>query len=153
MPKKGGYKKHPFAGRLVGGGSESVEYCDSCDRIKSKCVCDDKIKESLFTEYNQYLAEYGAANPLQGAVPQEVTAAQDQQEAQKQDVQSKIKELLDQVTATRSQIAQLNRAFPTGADPVQKAMQLKDMETQKVQLGDQIEDLMKQIGVLRSQAL
>lgn len=50
---------HPFAGRLVGGSAnESKEaYCDSCDRVESKCVCDDELKESLMNEYKYFVKE------------------------------------------------------------------------------------------------
>lgn len=60
VPRKDG--KHPFAGRLVGGGAaegvaENEDYCDACDRVKSKCVCDDDLKESLMQEYKYHVKE------------------------------------------------------------------------------------------------
>jgi len=158
MPQKGGYKKHPYAGRLVGGGaSESVEeneeYCDACDRVKSKCVCDDKLKESLAQEYNQYIAEYGAPGSGIGndisITPQDQVAQRQQQAAGKAEAQGQVSSLMAQVQAARSQLAQLNKQFPQGANPVEKAMTLRDMQSQKVQLGRQIEDLMSQVSAAR----
>lgn len=35
------YKKHPAAGKFVGGESKDT-YCDACDRLESECVCDSK---------------------------------------------------------------------------------------------------------------
>lgn len=115
------------------------------------------IKKHSETLDEEYMAEYGAAGSAIGndvsTSPQEQAQLRQQQVAQKAEVQGQVQGLLGQVTSTRSQIAQLNKSFPTGANPVEKAMQLKDMETQKVQLGRQIEDLMQQIGALRQQAL
>jgi len=150
MPKKGKKGDHPYKGRLVGANEAKEEYCDSCDRVKSKCICDEK--SSLKEEFNLFLSEYGAANTPQGASPQEVTAAQDQQEAQKADIDNQVKGLLSQVSSTRSQIAALNRQFPTGSSSQEKAFQLKDMESQKVQLGRQVQDLMQQVAALKRQA-
>ena len=158
MPRKGGYKKHPYAGRLVGGGaSESVEeneeYCDACDRVKSKCVCDDKLKESLAQEYSQYIAEYGAPGSGIGndvsITPQDQATQRQQQVASKAQAQSQVDGLIAQVQGARSQLAQMNKQFPQGANPVEKAMSLKDMQSQKVQLGRQIEDLMGQVAAAR----
>ena len=157
MPKKGGGKKHPHTGRLVGDGgtSESIEYCDACDRVKSKCICDEK--SSLKEEFERYLAEYGAPGSGIGndvsINPADQFALKQQQKAQKGEIQNQITGLMAQVQASRGQIAQLNRAFPQGANPVEKAMALKDMQAQRVQLGRQIEDLMQQVAALRSQAM
>lgn len=152
MPKKGGRKKHPFQGRLVGGTNESKEeYCDSCDHVKSKCVCDET--KTLKEEFEKFLSEYGAANLPQGANPQEVTAQQDQREAQKAELQNQIGGLEAQVGNSRSQIAGLNRQFPTGSSSQEKAFQLKDLESQKLTLAKQIEDYMQQIAALKRQAL
>jgi hypothetical protein len=51
--------KHPFAGRLVGGSANESkeEYCDACDRVSSKCICDDDLKESLMKEYKYHVKE------------------------------------------------------------------------------------------------
>lgn len=153
MPKKGGGKKHPHAGRLVGDGgtSESIEYCDACDRIKSKCICDEK--SSLKEEYEQYLAEYGAPGSGIGndvsITPQDQVAQRQQKVASKAEAQNQVSGLMAQVQGARSQLAQMNKQFPQGANPVEKAMSLKDMQSQKVQLGRQIEDLMGQVAAAR----
>jgi hypothetical protein len=140
MPKKGGGKKHPYQGRLVGGASESIEHDN------------DLIVESLKEEFEKFLSEYGAANTPQGANPQEITAAQDQQEAQKADIENQVDGLEAQVASTRSQVAALNRQFPTASSSQEKAFQLKDLQSQKVQLGQQIQGLMQQISALKRQA-
>jgi hypothetical protein len=141
MPKKGGGKKHPYAGRLVGGCSESV----------------DDLEESLQQEFKNFLAEYGAPGSGIGndvsINPAEQFALKQQQKAQKGEIQNQITGLMAQVQASRGQMAQLNRAFPQGANPVEKAMALKDMQAQRVQLGRQIEDIMQQVAALRSQAM
>lgn len=144
MPKKGGYKKHPYAGRLVGGGAaESVE--------------DNKsFEETLKEEYSKFVAEYGApgsaiSSKQQGQDPMAYAASQQEKKAQKDQIQSQAAGLEAQVAGERSQVAQLNRSFPQGANPVEKAMALKDMNSQRVQLGRQIEDQMQQIAALRSQ--
>lgn len=159
MPRKGGGKKHPYAGRLVGDGgtSESVEenkeYCDACDRVVSQCVCDDKLKESLVQEFEQYLAEYGAPGSGIGndvsITPQDQVAQRQQQAAGKAEAQGQVNDLLAQIQAARSQLAAINKQFPQGANPVEKAMTLRDMQSQKVQLGRQIEDLMSQVSAAR----
>jgi hypothetical protein len=137
MPKKGGGKKHPYAGRLVGG--------------------DESFEESLRAEFEQYLAEYGAPGTAIGndvsTSPQEQAALKQQRQAQKQEIQGQISELLAQVSGARSQIAQLNKSFPQGANPVEKAMSLRDLNAQRVQSSRQIEDLMVQIAALRKQAM
>jgi hypothetical protein len=155
MPKKGGGKKHPYAGRLVGGTDESIDYCDACDRVKSKCICDEK--SSLKEEFDQYLAEYGAPGSAigndTGTNPQEQAALRQQQTAQKQEINNQLAGLVAQVTGARAQIAQINKQFPQGANPVEKSMALRDMQGQRIGLQNQIEDLMTQIAALRSQAL
>ena len=140
MPKKGGGKKHPYAGRLVGDGGTS-----------------ESIEESLYQEYEQYLAEYGAPGSGigndTGTNPQEQAALRQQQNAQKQEINNQVAGLVAQVTGARAQIAQINKQFPQGANPVEKSMALRDMQGQRVGLQNQIEDLMSQIAALRSQAL
>ena len=155
MPKKGGYKKHPYAGRLVGANEAQEEYCDACDRVKSKCICDET--EELKEEFEKWLAEYGAPGSAigndTGTNPAEQAALRQQQTAQKAEIKNQVAALVAQVNGARAQISQLNGAFPQGANPVEKAMALKDMQGQKIGLQNQIEDLMSQIAALRSQAL
>lgn len=166
MPKKGGYKKHPYAGRLVGGAAESIEedgdqgndgYCDSCDRVSSQCICDEPTAESLKEEFERFIAEYGAPGSAigndTGTNPAEQAALKQQQVAQKNEIKNQIAGLVAQVTGTRAQLSGLNKSFPQGANPVEKAMALRDIQAQKVGLQNQVEDLMSQIAALRSQAL
>lgn len=51
-------KENPFKHRLVG---EGDDYCDACDRVKTKCVCDEELKESLMAEY-KFFVEQPTAN-------------------------------------------------------------------------------------------
>lgn len=53
-------KQHPFHSRLVG---ESDDYCDACDRVKTKCVCDEELKESLMLEYQYFIEQPVGAKP------------------------------------------------------------------------------------------
>lgn len=137
MPKKGGGKKHPYQGRLVGA-NESIE---------------DELKE----EFNKWLSEYGAPGSAIGNDtannPAEQAMLRQQQNAQKQEIRNQVAGLVAQVTGARAQMSQLNKAFPQGANPVEKAMALQDIQAQKVGLQNQVEDLMSQIAALRSQAL
>lgn len=136
MPRKGG-KQHPYKGRLVGA-NESIE---------------DTLKE----EFTKWLDEYGAQGSAIGndsAVTNADRVAQAQQKnAGKQEIKNQLSGLVAQVNGARAQLSQLNRSFPQGANPVEKAMALKDIQAQKVGLQGQVEDLMSQIASLRSQAL
>lgn len=156
MPKKGS-KQHPYKGRLVGANESHEEYCDACDRVKSKCICDEPTAESLREEFDQWLAEYGAPGSAigndTGTNPAEQAALRQQQTAQKQEIKNQVSGLVAQVTASRAQLSQLNKSFPQGANPVEKAMALRDIQAQKIGLQNQIEDLMSQIAALRSQAI
>lgn len=140
MPRKGGYKKHPFAGRLVGGASESI------DDVSEEA-------QSLKEEFEQYLKEYGAAGSAigndTGTNPQEQAAIKQQQVAQRKEAQGQIGALNAQIQNARAQLTQINRAFPQGANPVEKAMSMRDLQAQKVGLTQQIEDLTAQITQLR----
>jgi hypothetical protein len=133
MPRKGGGKKHPYAGRLVGG--------------------DESIEESLRQEFDQYLAEFGAPGSGIGndvsITPQDQVAQRQQQAVGKAEAQGQVNDLMAQIQGARSQLAAINKQFPQGANPVEKAMTLRDMQTQKVQLGRQIEDLMSQVAAAR----
>lgn len=137
MPKKGGYKKHPFAGRLVGSANEDT----------------NNDKEKLKEEFESFLREYGAAGSAigndTGTNPQEQAALKQQQVAQRKEAQGQIGALTSQIQNARAQLTQLNKAFPQGANPVEKAMSMRDLQSQKVGLSKQIEDLTSQITQLR----
>ena len=138
MPKKGGGKKHPYAGRLVGGASESIE-------------------ESLRTEFEQYLAEYGAPGTVIpseiGVDPKELAMGRMQKSQQKQQAVDQVTNLQMQISGLRNQIASLNSSFPQGANPAEKAMTMKQMQGQRNDIISQIEDLTAQLVSARQAAL
>ena len=108
-------------------------------------------------EEDDIVAEWGAAGTAVGpgnddADPVEIAAQRAQQVAGKQDQQNQVAGLIAQVNGARSELAGLNKQFPQGANPVEKAMSLQQMQGQRVALGRQIEDLMSQVASLRSQA-
>jgi hypothetical protein len=139
MPKKGGYKKHPYAGRLVGGGAE------------------ESVEEDLEESLRQQFAEYGAPGSAIGndtaTNPAEVFAKGQQEKANKDQIKGQISGLVAQMQGARAQLADMNKAFPQGANPVEKAMSLQQMSAQKVGIQRQIEDLASQIAALRQQAI
>ena len=103
------------------------------------------------------ISEWGAAGTAVGpgnddADPVEIAAQRAQQVAGKRDQQNQIAGLIAQVNGARSELAGLNRQFPQGANPVEKTMSMQQMQGQKVALGRQIEDLMRQVAGLRGQA-
>lgn len=136
MPKKGG-KDHPHKGRLVGA-SESIE-------------------EEIQREFRRYVAEYGAQGSAigndVGITNADRVAMSQQKNAGKQEIKNQIAGLVAQITGARAQLAGLNRSFPQGANPVEKAMALKDIQSQKIGIQSQIEDLSSQLASLRTQAL
>lgn len=136
-------KSHPFKGRLVGG--------ESADGVA------ESVEIEIREAYDQYVSEYGASgsgigNDV-GVTPQEMAAGRMQKTAQKKELAGQVQGLVAQVNGARAQIAQLNRTFPQGANPVEKAMALKDIQGQRIGLQGQIEDLTSQIAALRSQML
>ena len=145
MPRKGGHKKHPYAGRLVGGdeSTESVE---------------EDVETELREAYQQYVAEWGAPGTAVGpgnddADPVEIAAQRMQQTGGKEQAKSQIDGLVAQMQGARAQLADMNQQFPQGANPVEKAMAMQQMSAQKIDVKKQIEDLSKQIAALRPQAL
>jgi hypothetical protein len=103
------------------------------------------------------VAEWGAAGTAVGpgnddADPVELAAQRAQQVAGKTDQRNQVSGLVAQVNGARSELAGLNKQFPQGANPVEKAMSLQQMQGQRAALSRQIEDLMSQVAALRSQA-
>ena len=163
MPKKG-TKKHPYAGRLVGANESS----DNLLKELTQVINSDPVKKDLFQEWQEFklkeddavdppISEWGAAGTAVGpgnddADPVEIAAQRAQQVAGKQDQQNQIAGLIAQVNGARSELAGLNRQFPQGANPVEKTMSMQQMQGQRVALGRQIEDLMRQVAGLRGQA-
>lgn len=103
------------------------------------------------------ISEYGAPGSAlgndTGTNPAEEFAKGQERKARKADAQTQIRDLSQQLNSNRAQIAAINRQFPQGANPVEKAMSLKDMNSQRNSLTRQIEDLTKQIAALRQQAI
>lgn len=157
MPRKGGYKKHPYAGRLVGGGAE--ESTESILKELDKVLNENPDRRDLFQEWEQFktLNEYGAPGSAIGndtaTNPQEVFAMNQERKARKSEAQGQVQELTQQLNSIRAQIAGLNRQFPQGANPVEKAMSLQDINSQRNALTSQIEDITKQIAAYRQQAV
>lgn len=136
IPKKGG-KEHPFKGRLVG--------------------ANESIEEELKEEFNNWLTEYGAQGSAigndTGITNADRVAMAQQKNAGKAEIKNQIAVLVSQINGARAQLAGLNRSFPQGANPVEKAMALKDIQSQKIGIQSQIEDLSAQLASLRTQAL
>lgn len=120
----------------------------------------DTIKEPpkpIDDEDDDIVAEWGAAGTAVGpgnddADPVELAAQRAQQVAGKTDQQNQLAGLVAQVNGARSQLADLNKQFPQGKDAAEKAYALQGLQSQRVQLGRQIEDLMTQVSAIRSQA-
>lgn len=158
MPRKGGYKKHPYAGRLVGGAAESKEpYCDACDRLAKDCICDEPTAESLKEEFEQWLAEYGAQGSAigndTGMTNADRVARAQELLANKQNALGQLTQLNAELKVARAQLSTLNRSVPQGASPAEKAAALRDIQSQKIGIQVQIKDLSSQIAALRSQSL
>lgn len=143
-PSKAG---HPFKGRLVGG--------ESADGVS------EDVELEIREAYEQYVSEYGAGRGMtamgggadEEASPRDVAMQRMQQTGTKDQAKGQVAGLVAQVQGARSQLADLNKQFPQGANPVEKAMSLQQASAQKVGLARQIEDLASQIAALRSQTL
>ncbi len=102
------------------------------------------------------ISEYGAPGSGIGndtaTNPAEVFAKGQERKAAKDQAKGQIAGLVGQLQGARAQLADLNKSFPQGANPVEKAMNLQQMSAQKIGIQRQIEDLAKQISQLRQQA-
>lgn len=102
------------------------------------------------------IAEFGAPGSGIGndtaTNPQEVFQKGQQAKATKEQTAGQIAGLVAQITGLRRQLADLNKQFPQGANPVEKAMSLQQMSGQRNGIKSQIVDLAKQISQLRQQA-
>lgn len=138
MPRKGGGKKHPYAGRLVGGGAaESVE---------------EDLEESLRRQFNEYGAQ-GSAIGNDSAVTNADRVMRSQEKvAGKQNTMAQLSGLSNELKVARAQLSQLNRSMPQGASPAEKAAALRDIQAQKIGIQSQIKGLSSQIADLRSQS-
>lgn len=136
------YKKHPASGRLVGAGGAAEELEEST--------------EELAEQFRKELAEYGADGS--GMSGQTMGRAdyqnrENQEDAQKDQIKSQIDGLVAQIQGARSQLSSLNKAFPQGANPVEKAMSLQQTTAEKRGLKQQIAGLRAQIAQLRQQSV
>ncbi len=138
MPRKGGGKKHPYAGRLVGGGAaESVE---------------EDLEESLRRQFMEYGAQGSAIGNDSGVTNADRVMRAQEKQAGKQNTMAQISGLGNELKVARAQLSQLNRSMPQGASPAEKAAALRDIQSQKIGIQSQIKGLASQIADLRSQS-
>jgi hypothetical protein len=136
MPRKGGGKKHPYAGRLVGG-DESVE---------------EDLEESLRRQFMEYGAQGSAIVNDSGVTNADRVMRAQEKQAGKQNTMAQISGLGNELKVARAQLSQLNRSMPQGASPAEKAAALRDIQAQKIGIQSQIKGLSSQIADLRSQS-
>ena len=132
---------------------------DSAKKIRSRMVGDggssESVEEDVESILRRQFMEYGAPGSGISGEPgaAEDKAQKDQVRAGKQQVRDQIAGLVPQLQGARSQLAALNQQFPQGASPVEKAMTMQQINSQKIAVKRQIEDLSAQISALRQQAI
>jgi len=132
---------------------------DSAKKIRSRMVGDggssESVEEDVESILRKQFMEYGAPGSGISGEPgaAEDKAQKDQVRAGKQQVKDQIAGLVPQLQGARSQLAALNQQFPQGASPVEKAMTMQQINSQKIAVKKQIEDLSAQIAALRQQAI
>jgi hypothetical protein len=132
---------------------------DSAKKIRSRMVGDggssESVEEDVEAILRKQFMEYGAPGSGISGEPgaAEDKAQKDQVRAGKQQVRDQIVGLVAQLQGARSQLAALNQQFPQGASPVEKAMTMQQINSQKIAVKRQIEDLSAQISALRQQAI
>ena len=132
---------------------------DSAKKSRSRMVGDggaaESVEEDIESVLRKQFMEYGAPGSGISGEPgaAEDKAAKDQVRAGKQQVKDQIVGLVGQLQGARAQLADMNKAFPQGANPVEKSMSLQQMNAQKVGVKQQIEALSSQIAALRQQAI
>ena len=132
---------------------------DSAKKIRSRMVGDggssESVEEDVESILRKQFMEYGAPGSGISGEPgaAEDKAQKDQVRAGKQQVRDQIAGLVPQLQGARSQLAALNQQFPQGASPVEKAMTMQQINSQKIAVKRQIEDLSAQISALRQQAI
>jgi hypothetical protein len=132
---------------------------DSAKKSRSRMVGDggaaESVEEDVESILRKQFMEYGA--PGSGITGEpgaaEVNAQRAEMRAGKQQVRDQIAGLVPQLQGARSQLAALNQQFPQGASPVEKAMTMQQINSQKIAVKKQIEDLSAQITALRQQAI
>jgi len=134
---------------------------DSAKKSRSRMVGDggaaESVEEDIESILRQQFMEYGAPGSGIGndtaTNPAEVFARGQQEKATKDQLKGQISGLVAQMQGARAQLSDMNKQFPQGANPVEKAMSLQQMSAQKVGVKRQIEDLSAQIAALRQQAI
>lgn len=151
--------------RMVGDGAatESVEESENFLKELGQVINNNPVKRDLFQEWHEYnleenvVSEYGAPGSGIGndtaTNPAEVFARGQERKSQKDQLAGQVSGLVAQLQGARRQLADLNKGFPQGASPVEKAMSLQQMQAQKIGVKQQIEDLSSQITQLRQQAI
>lgn len=132
---------------------------DSAKKTRTKMVGDgaaESVEEDIESVLRQQFMEYGAPGSGIGndtaTNPAEVFARGQERKMAKQQVNDQISGLVAQLQGARAQLSDLNKSFPQGANPVEKAMSLQQMSAQKVGMKQQIQNLSAQIAALRQQA-
>jgi hypothetical protein len=132
---------------------------DSAKKSRSRMVGDggaaESVEEDIESVLRKQFMEYGA--PGSGITGEpgaaEDKAAKEQVRAGKQQIRDQVAGLTAQLQGARAQFADMNQAFPQGANPVEKAMSMQQMSAQKIGVKQQIENLSAQIAALRQQAI
>ena len=134
---------------------------DSAKKSRSRMVGDgaatESVEEDLEESLRQQFAEYGATGSGIGndtaKDPNQEAMLTRQRNLEKGQIKDQITGLVAQMQGARAQLADMNKSFPQGANPVEKTMTLQQMSAQKVGVQRQIEDLAQQIAALRQQAM
>ena len=120
---------------------------DSAKKIRSRMVGDggssESVEEDVESILRKQFMEYGAPGSGISGEPgaAEVNAQKAEMRAGKQQIRDQIAGLVPQLQGARSQLAALNQQFPQGASPVEKAMTMQQINSQKIAVKKQIEDL------------
>jgi len=132
---------------------------DSAKKSRSRMVGDggssESVEEDVESVLRKQFMEYGAPGSGISGEPgaAEVNAQRAEMRAGKQQIRDQISQLVPELQAARSQLAALNQQFPQGASPVEKAMTMQQINSQKIAVKKQIEDISAQIAQLRQQAI
>jgi len=130
---------------------------DSIQDIKIPGPNKGQYKSPMDRKYmsDEPITEYGAPGSGISSEPgaAEDKAAKDQMRAGKQQIKDQVTGLVAQLQGARAELAGLNKQFPQGANPVEKAMSLQQMSGQKIGIKKNIENLSAQIAALRQQAI
>lgn len=134
---------------------------DSAKKTRSRMVGDggtsESVEEDIELALRQQFMEYGAPGSAIGndtaRDPNQEALATRERNNVKQQVQAQVAGLTAQLQGARAQLSDMNKQFPQGASPVEKAMTMQQISAQKIGVKKQIEDLTAQIAALRQQAI